>query len=66
MSVCRVVLLTAGVAAVGLIGYAASKSETVKKATRATIKAGYQAKDWAEEKLSKTKEVKDPIQPAKA
>ncbi len=56
MSYGRIAVFAAGAVVGGVIGYAAIKSGTVKKATRATIKAGLKAQDWAKEKCVKAKE----------
>lgn len=67
MSLGKVALFTAGTLVGGVIGYAAIKSETVKKATTATIKAGLKAKDWTVENFQKaSNEVKEMVKDAKA
>ncbi|NDV24871.1 hypothetical protein [Desulfovibrio sp. JC022] len=67
MSLGRVAIFAAGTVVGGVVGYAATKSETVKKATQSTIKAGIKAKDWTVDTFQKaTNEVKEMINDAKA
>jgi len=55
MSLGKVVIFAAGAAVGGIIGYAATRSETVKSATKSTIKAGLKAKDWTVDTFQKAK-----------
>jgi len=55
MSLGKVALFAAGAVVGGVVGYAAIKSETVKKATKSTIKAGIKAKDWTVDTFQKAK-----------
>ena len=67
MSLGKVVIFTAGAVIGGVIGYAAIRSDTVKKATKSTIKAGIKAKDWTVDTFQKaTNEVKEMVKDAKA
>jgi hypothetical protein len=67
MSLGKVASFTVGAVVGGVIGYAAVRSETVKKATKSTIKAGIKAKDWTAETFRKaTGEVKEMVKDAKA
>lgn len=67
MSLGKVAVFAAGAVVGGVIGYAATKSETVKKATKSTIKAGIKAKDWTVDTFQKaTNEVKEMVKDAKA
>ncbi len=67
MSLGRVAIFTAGAIVGGVIGYAATRSDTVKKATKCTIKAGIKAKDWTVDTFQKaSNEVKEMVKDAKA
>ncbi|NDV28544.1 hypothetical protein [Desulfovibrio sp. JC010] len=67
MSLGRVAIFAAGTVVGGALGYAATKSETVKKATQCTIKAGIKAKDWTVDTFQKaSNEMKEMIKDAKA
>jgi hypothetical protein len=67
MSLGKIVVFTAGAVIGGVIGYAAVRSDTVKKATKSTIKAGIKAKDWTVDTFQKaTGEVKGMVKDAKA
>lgn len=67
MSLSKVVVFAAGAVVGGVIGYAATKSDTVKKASKSTIKAGLKAKDWTVDTFQKaTSEVKEMVKDAKA
>ncbi len=67
MSLGKVAIFAAGTIVGGVIGYAASNSKTVKKATKSTIKAGLRAKDWTVDTFQKaTNEVKEMVKDAKA
>jgi len=46
MSFGKIAIFAAGAVVGGVIGYAATRSRTVKKATKCAIKAGLKAKDW--------------------
>jgi hypothetical protein len=66
MSFGKIALFTTGAVIGGLIGYAAVRSDTVKKATKCTIKAGIKAKDWTVDTFHKAKdEVKTMAEDAK-
>jgi hypothetical protein len=56
MSFGKVAIFTAGAVVGGIVGYAASRSKTAKKATKSTIKAGLKAKDWTVGTYKKAKE----------
>ena len=58
MSLGKVAIFSVGLVAGGLIGYAATKSEAVQKASKATIKAGLKAKDWT---VGTVKQAKDGV-----
>ncbi|WP_320170491.1 hypothetical protein [Maridesulfovibrio sp.] len=67
MTLGKVAIFTAGAVVGGLIGYAATKSGTVRNVTKSTIKAGIKAKDWTVDTFRKsTNEVKEMIRDAKA
>ncbi|NDV18419.1 hypothetical protein GO013_03170 [Pseudodesulfovibrio sp. JC047] len=67
MSFGRIAVFVAGTVVGGALGYAATKSDTVKKATKSTIKAGIKAKDWTVDTFQKaTNEVKEMVHDAKA
>ena len=67
MSLGKVVIFAAGAVVGGVIGYAAIRSETVKSATKSTIKAGIKAKDWTVDTFQKaTNEVREMVKDAKA
>lgn len=66
MSLGKVVIFATGAVVGGVIGYAAIKSETVKDATKSTIKAGIKAKDWTVDTFQKAKaEVTSMVKEAK-
>ncbi len=56
MSLGRIAIFAAGALIGGVIGYASTKSDTVDKATTATIKAGLKTQDWVADKYQKVKE----------
>ncbi|OEU68613.1 MAG: hypothetical protein BA863_16835 [Desulfovibrio sp. S3730MH75] len=67
MSIGKVAVFAVGTVVGGFIGYAATKSDKVKKATQCTIKAGIKAKDWTVDTFQKaTNEVKEMVKDAKA
>ncbi len=55
MSLGKVAIFAAGAVIGGLIGYASTKSDALRKATRATIKAGVKTQKWAAEQYDKAK-----------
>ena len=67
MSLGKVAIFAAGTVVGGVIGYAAFKSDTVKNATKCTIKAGIKATTWTVDTFQKaTNEVKEMVKDAKA
>lgn len=66
MSLGKVAIFAAGAVVGGVLGYAATKSDTVKNATKSTIKAGLKAKDWTMETFQKASDgVKEMVEDAK-
>lgn len=67
MSYGKVAVFAAGTVVGGVIGYAATRSKCVRKATKSAIKAGIKTKDWAVGTFQKaTNEVKEMAKDAKA
>ena len=56
MSLGKIAIFAAGAVVGGVIGYAATRSKSVKKATKCAIKAGLKAKDWTVEQYGKAKD----------
>ncbi len=67
MTLGKFAVFTVGVIVGGTLGYAAIKSDTVRDATKSTIKATLKAKDWTVDTLQKaSNEVKEMVKDAKA
>ncbi|MUM76653.1 hypothetical protein GKC30_03285 [Pseudodesulfovibrio sp. F-1] len=56
MSLGRIAIFAAGTVVGGVIGYAATRSQTVKKTTKCAIKAGLKAKDWTVAQYGKARD----------
>lgn len=67
MTLGKFVIFGVGVLVGGVVGYAATKSDSVQKASKASIKAGLKAKNWTVDTFQNAaNEVKEMVQDAKA